>query len=173
VSFSGKYFQVEELVALPRPVQKPGLPIMVAGAGPRLLSVAARYADIINFAPRPPTTGRTATGSIGFGLTVAGMLELVREAAGDRFDDLELATFSIRPVVTDATDLSDVMDAFAAEYNTSQAVAATIPATLAGSVEALVERLQQQRDELGLSYRIIGGSGMEAFAPVVARLKGT
>ena len=69
-------------------------------------------------------------------------------------------------------DLSDVMHAFAAEYNTSPEVAATIPATLAGSVDALVERLQQHRDELGLSYRIIGGSAMETFAPVVGRLAG-
>ena len=58
---------------------------MVAGAGPRLLEVAARFADIINFAPRPPTVGRTATGSIGFGLTVADQVDLVREAAGERF----------------------------------------------------------------------------------------
>ncbi len=173
IDFRGTHFHVAGLVPRPRPVQRPGPPVMVAGAGPRILEVAARHADIINFAPRPPTTGRTATGSIGFGLTVADQVELVRKAAGDRFHDLEFATFSIRPVVTDATDLAPIMHAFAAEYNTSPDVAATIPATLAGSVEALVERIQQQREELGLSYRIIGGSAMEAFAPVVARLAGT
>ena len=173
VDFQGTHFQATGLVPLPRPVQQPGPPIMVAGAGPRLLNIAARYADIVNFAPRPPTVGRTATGSIGFGLTVADQVELVREAAADRFERLEFATFSIRPVVTDATDLSSVMDDFAEEYNTSPQVAATIPATLAGSVDALIERLQQQRQELGLSYRIIGGSALEAFGPVVARLAGT
>jgi probable F420-dependent oxidoreductase len=173
IDLAGAYFQVAGLVPLPRPVQKPGPPIMVAGAGPKLLELAARYADIVNFAPRPPMVGRTATGSVGFGLTVGDQVELVRQAAGARFADLEFATFSIRPVVTDAADLSDVMDAFAAEYNTPPEVAAAIPATLAGSVDALVERLQQHREELGLSYRIIGGSAMEAFAPVLARLAGT
>jgi probable F420-dependent oxidoreductase len=173
IDFRGAHLHVKGLVPLPRPVQESGPPVMVAGAGPRLLKVAARYADVVNFAPRPPTTGRTATGSIGFGLTVADQVELVREAAGDRFADLEFATFSIRPVVTDAADLSGVMDAFAAEYNTSPEVAAAIPATLAGSVDALIERVQQHREELGLSYRIIGGSAMETFAPVVARLSGT
>ena len=68
---------------------------MVAGAGPRLLDVTARFADIINFAPRPP---------------------------GQRFADLEFATFGIRQVVTDAIDLSGIMVAFAAEYNTSPEV---------------------------------------------------
>jgi probable F420-dependent oxidoreductase len=172
IDFVGTHFQVIGLVPLPRPVQKPGPPIMVAGAGPRLLEVAARYADIVNLAPRPPMVGRTATGSLGFGLTVGDQVELVRQAAGQRFADLEFATFSIRPVVTDSVDLTAIMDAFAVEYNTPPEVAATIPATLAGSVDALVERLQQHRDELGLSYRIIGGSAMEAFAPVVARLAG-
>jgi probable F420-dependent oxidoreductase len=172
IDFVGTHFQISGLAPLPRPVQKPGPPIMVAGAGPRLLEVAARYADIVNLAPRPPMVGRTATGSLGFGLTVGDQVELVRQAAGERFADLEFATFSIRPVVTDTVDLSAIMDAFAAEYNTPPEVAASIPATLAGSVDALVERLQQHRDELGLSYRIIGGSAMEAFAPVVARLAG-
>ncbi len=173
LDFQGAHFQTRGLVPQPRPVQQPGPPIMVAGAGPRILKLAARYADVVNFAPRPPTVGRTATGSIGFGLTVADQVELVREAAGDRFGSLEFATFSIRPVVTDASDLSPVMDDFATEYNTSPKVAAQIPATLAGSVDGLVERLQQQREELGLSYRIIGGSALEAFAPVVARLAGS
>ena len=172
IDFAGAHFHIEGLVPLPRPVQKRGVPIMVAGAGPRLLDVAAHFADIINFAPRPPMVGRTATGSLGFGLTVADQVDLVRQAAGERFADLEFATFCIRPVVTDAIDLSSIMDAFAAEYNTPPEVASTIPATLAGSVDALAERLQQHRDELGLSYRIIGGSAMEAFAPVVARLAG-
>jgi probable F420-dependent oxidoreductase len=173
IDFAGAHFQVAGLVPLPRPVQKPGPPIMVAGAGPKLLEVASRFADIINFAPRPPTVGRTATGSVGFGLTVADQLDLVRQAAGERFSDIEFATFSIRPVVTDAVDLTDVMAAFAAEYNTPPEVAATVPATLAGSVDALVEQLQQHREQLALSYRIIGGSAMEAFAPVVARLAGS
>ena len=81
IDFAGAHFHAAGLVPLPRPVQKPGPPIMVAGAGPRLLEVAARFADIINFAPRPPMVVRTATGSIGFGLTVADQVDLVRQAA--------------------------------------------------------------------------------------------
>jgi probable F420-dependent oxidoreductase len=172
VDFEGAHYQIKHLTISPRPVQQPRPPIMVAGAGPELLKVAARHADIVNFAPRPPIRGRTASGSLGFGLTLADQVEIVREAAGERFAQLELATFSIGPVVTDATDLSPIFERFAAEYNTSPEIARDIPATLAGSVEAIVERLQQHRAQFGLSYRIIGGSAMEAFAPVVARLAG-
>jgi probable F420-dependent oxidoreductase len=173
VDFEGAEYQIRGLQPYPRPVQQPGPPLMVAGAGPQLLKVAAQYADIINFAPRPPVVGLTATGSVGFGLTVADQVEIVRQAAGDRFPTIEFATFSIGPVVTDELDLDQHLARLAAEYNTPVEVARDIPATLVGSVEALVERLQQQREELGLSYRIIGGGAMAEFAPVVARLRGT
>jgi hypothetical protein len=105
-------------------------------------------------------------------MTVADQVAIVREAAGARFESLELATFSSGPVVTDVADLGPILERFAAQYNTSPAVAEAIPATLAGSVEALVERLLQHRAELGLSYRIVGANALEAFAPVVARLAG-
>jgi probable F420-dependent oxidoreductase len=172
LDYRGTHYWVKGLLPYPRPAQRPGPPLMVAGAGPQLLRLAARYADIVNFAPRPPISGRTATGSVGFGLTVADQVDIVRQAAGDRFAAIELATFSMAPVVTDASDLGPVLDRFAAEYHTTPAIAREIPATLAGSVDALVERLQQHRDQLGLSYRIIGGGAMESFAPVVARLAG-
>jgi probable F420-dependent oxidoreductase len=171
IDFDGTYFQIKGLVPFPRPVQSP-VPLMVAGAGPRLLKVAARYGDIVNFAPRPPTTTRTASGSVGFGLTVADQVEIVRAAAGDRFDQLELGTYSSGPVVTDDADLAPIFETFAAQYNTTPAIAREIPATLAGSVDALVERIEQHREQLGLTYRIIGGAAMDAFAPVVARLAG-
>lgn len=103
---------------------------------------------------------------------MAQQVDIVRQAAGDRFEDLELATFSSGPAVTDAADLGPVLERFAAEYNTSIEVAEAIPATLVGSVDAIVERLQQQREKLGLSYRIIGGAAMDDFAPIVSRLSG-
>jgi F420-dependent oxidoreductase-like protein len=48
-SFDGKYFQLLDAPALPRPVQKPGPPIIVGGKGPRRTpELAARYADEFN-----------------------------------------------------------------------------------------------------------------------------
>jgi hypothetical protein len=43
---------------------------------------------------------------------------------------------------------------------------------LIGSVEQIVERLLAQREAHGISYISVYGRDMEAFAPVVARLKG-
>ena len=46
------------------------------------------------------------------------------------------------------------------------------PYALIGSTEQLIERIQRLREQLGISYLVIGDDFMEAFAPVVARLAG-
>src|SRR5437870_542897 len=47
VTFSGKYYTVTDLAGLPRAVQRPHPPLFIGGGGRRLLSLAAREADII------------------------------------------------------------------------------------------------------------------------------
>ncbi|MDT4995454.1 MAG: hypothetical protein QOH97_5346 [Actinoplanes sp.] len=48
-SFDGKYYQLLDAPALPKPVQRPGPPIIVGGRGPRRTpDLAARYADEFN-----------------------------------------------------------------------------------------------------------------------------
>src|SRR5207253_6767082 len=47
VNFSGKHYTINGLVGLPKPVQRPHPPILIAGGGKRVLSLAAREADIV------------------------------------------------------------------------------------------------------------------------------
>jgi F420-dependent oxidoreductase-like protein len=48
-SFDGRHYQVQDLRALPKPVQRPGPTLLVGGgAGPKSLALAARYADEYN-----------------------------------------------------------------------------------------------------------------------------
>ena len=45
-SFDGEHYRVDELDARPKPLQRPGPPIIIGGSGgPRSLRLAARYAD--------------------------------------------------------------------------------------------------------------------------------
>src|SRR4051794_27177511 len=62
VDFEGKIYTVKGLNPFPRPIQS-HLPIMIAGAGPRIIRRGGRLADTINIAPRPPIKGPTAVGS--------------------------------------------------------------------------------------------------------------
>src|SRR5215210_6083911 len=89
-SFAGRHYTVTRHPGTPRPVQRPYPPILVGGGGRRILSLAGREADIVsvNFDLRSgsigPQVGATATAE-----GTAEKLRWVREAAGDRFDDIE------------------------------------------------------------------------------------
>ena len=48
----------------------------------------------------------------------------------------------------------------------------TSPDAFVGSVEQLAERLLHLREQLGITYIVVGSEYMETFAPVVAQLVG-
>ena len=47
-TYSGHYYQIKAAIINPQPVQKPRPPIMIGGNGPRMLKIAAQYADTWN-----------------------------------------------------------------------------------------------------------------------------
>src|SRR5579863_4765325 len=51
VNFSGKYYTTTELHPVSRPIQQPHPPILIGSAGRRMLTLAAREADIIVLIP--------------------------------------------------------------------------------------------------------------------------
>jgi probable F420-dependent oxidoreductase len=171
VDFEGKAYRVQGLVPMPRPVQKPHPPIMIAGAGPRIMKFAAQEADIINIAPRPPTVGPTPVGSMGFGLTMSDEITMIKEAAGGRYDEIELCVFAQAANVTD--DEQAGLEKVAKDLNTSVEAAFEMPATLVGDTERIAERILAHREKYDISYRIIPFYAMDAFAPVIAKLAGS
>ena len=44
-TFRGQYYQLDDARLVPRPVQRPRIPILIAAHRPRMLRIAARYAD--------------------------------------------------------------------------------------------------------------------------------
>ena len=51
-TYHGKHYRIDDAQCMPKPVQRP-LPMWVAGAKPRLMRVAARYADAVNIGGWP------------------------------------------------------------------------------------------------------------------------
>jgi probable F420-dependent oxidoreductase len=49
-TFDGSYYHLREAVAHPKPVQRPHPPIWIGAAGPMMIKVAARHADVWNWA---------------------------------------------------------------------------------------------------------------------------
>lgn len=47
-TYIGKYYQIQGTIMNPEPIQKPRPPLMIGGNGPRMLKIAAQYADTWN-----------------------------------------------------------------------------------------------------------------------------
>ena len=47
-NFHGEHYEVLGHTLTPRPVQQPGPPLIIGGGGKRVLSFAARHADIVS-----------------------------------------------------------------------------------------------------------------------------
>ncbi len=170
-SFDGAHYSVTDMDGLPKPVQSP-LPLLIGGGGKRMLGVAARNADIVG------VTANLRSGEIGEDAIADSMpeaydrkLEWVRDAAGDRFDDLDLSSLTMVSMVTD--DREGALEGIAAMFGTTPDAVADSPATLVGSVDEIVESLQSRRERWGFNYPVLQGDDLDALAAVAGRLNGT
>ncbi|MBV9595764.1 MAG: TIGR03621 family F420-dependent LLM class oxidoreductase [Chloroflexi bacterium] len=169
VDFEGRYYQLEGLEGQPLPVQRPRPPIMIGAAGRRMLRLAAREADILNF-PDRPSVGVSTAGNPGLGLTMAEQMQIVRSSAGERYAALELSSLSI-PRLT--SDVAGVIETLATQMRTTPEVVKAMPGTLVGSREAIVDKLRANREQWDISYPVIPGAAIDSMAPIVAELAGT
>jgi alkanesulfonate monooxygenase SsuD/methylene tetrahydromethanopterin reductase-like flavin-dependent oxidoreductase (luciferase family) len=100
--FHGEYYEVRGHTLTPRPVQRPGPPLIIGGGGRRVLSFAARHADIVSInANLRDGTGGAETAADLTPERTRRKVAWVREAAGDRFADLELNALIGFAIVTD------------------------------------------------------------------------
>ena len=171
-SFAGRHYTVTDYDGRPKPVQRPCPPILVGGGGRRVLSIAAREADIVGI------NGSLAAGVVGPEAiatmtreAVVEKLAVVREAAGDRLAAIELNIRAFLVSVTD--DRASRLRQVAEFVGVDEAMVAESPFALIGSTATIADELVRRRDELGFSYIVVGGDDIESFAPVVAQLAGT
>ncbi len=169
--FSGRYYQVSGLDGSPVPAQRPHPPIVIGGGGRKILTLAAREADVIglNIDLRSgridATAGPTATAD-----ATEEKLGWIREAAGDRFEDIELQVRVHLAAVTD--DIASLAEAMAPAFGLTPDQAMHSPHALAGSVDQIVETLEERRAVFGISYIGLSADVINELAPVVARLAG-
>ena len=171
VTFEGHHYHVTGHAIHPRPRQQPHPPILIGGNGRHILALAACEADIV--ALTGVTFSQGGTGRDFSGFTAEGTderLRWIREAAGDRFDRLELNALIQRVIVTD--DRAKAADDLARQWSLTPADVLESPFVLLGSLDQIVEALRRRRDRWGLSYYVVMEPALEAFAPVVARLAG-
>jgi alkanesulfonate monooxygenase SsuD/methylene tetrahydromethanopterin reductase-like flavin-dependent oxidoreductase (luciferase family) len=153
-------------------VQKPHPPILLGGGGRRMLSLAAREADIVSINYKL-TEGRINSNLVRTGMPGATDQKLawIKEAAGDRFSKIELCATVFTFSVTD--DREGVAAAFASRLGSEPREILETPHFLIGTIDQMIEDLQARRERYGISYVVVPDAAFESLAPVVARLTGT
>ena len=148
--------QVEATVAAVRG-QAPTVPVLVAGIGPRMLAMAGRLADTVAFGLPPQAATAELTAAVAH----------VRDSAGARFDEVELSI--------NLLCVGDRLPAEIARYQPVDVRAlneAGSVSVLSGSVDRMIDRLEELRDRCGISYVCTSEPFLDRLAPVVDRLAG-
>lgn len=172
-SFSGTHYRVGDMTGYPKPVAD--IPIIIGGGGREILSLAAREADVVGVNPKVVGRGfnpRTrATMTCDF---VDQRALWIREAAGVRFDELELQLQVFVAAVTD--DPSTIADQLSSSFGLPPEDILASPYCQIGSVEQISDNLQRIRERWGISYIVfregIFRDGILPMARVVANLSG-
>lgn len=166
---TGTHYRTAGLTSHPQPVQRPHPRLLIGGGSRRLLSLAARQADIVGWGPNIATNPVFADGRVPFIEAADRQLGWIREAAGDRLEQLELHMIAFPVIVTDDPDAA--WSRLAAAQRLAVDELQTSPHLLIGSVDQICETLEDRRRRLGVSYWSVPVEAMDAFAPVVDRLR--
>jgi F420-dependent oxidoreductase-like protein len=163
----GKYYQVDDAIVAPKPLQENGIPLWVAGGGEKVtLKIAARYAQYTNFTSEPD----------GFRHKSEVLQAHCRDVGTDygaivRSSNFNAVVGSSEAEVNDRVERIRArqiarVDAEAVESMLSNV---TSPDSASGTPEQIVERLSRMRD-LGCEYAILyfpeaayDRSGIELF----------
>ncbi len=153
-------------VDLPTSIQRPHPPFMVGGGGPKLLAFAAQEAEIVGIDPRSLPGG----GSDPTDITAAAVdrkIGWIREAAADRWDELEISiiVWELDPEFRTRTGLPPPR-----RHGISEEELPHSPHFLVGDTEEMVERLLARRERWGISYVTLPADDLAACEPVIARL---
>ena len=174
VTFEGEHYTIRGLEGLPKPVQSP-VPVVIGGGGRRMLSLAARHADIVG------VNANLRSGEIGIDAIYDVMpdrfdakLQWVRDAAGDRFDQLELNLLVASTQITEGgRATTEAVEATAAMFGMPAETVADVPMLLIGSPGEIADTLRRRRERWGFSYMVLQGeSDLAAFAAVISELEG-
>jgi probable F420-dependent oxidoreductase len=173
VTFAGEHYRVTNLAAIPKAAQRPHPPIFIGGGGKKLLTLAAREADIIGVEARLHNDQGGVDPAERTEAALGQKVALLREVAGARFAAIELNYGFGAVIVTE--NRQQVAEQRARDRAATGVTAEQIlvnPYLLIGTVEHMVETLQRRREQFGVSYLQVFFQDIDAFAPVVARLAG-
>jgi probable F420-dependent oxidoreductase len=176
-SFAGRHYTINDMDGQPKPIQEPHPPFLVGGTRERVLRLAAREADIVGLDLRQDRASITDA----FGPRMDVRVGWVREAAGDRFERLDLSVLRLlgdisvggHPLAAAADVARRIDDQTGVTVSPEDIIES--PYALIGSVPDLVDRLLRIRERWGINSFLVGWfdePGLRAITPVVEQLAG-
>lgn len=171
-TFQGTHYQVTDATCQPQPQTRPHPPFLIGGGGKRVLTLAAREADIVGINPNlragyvgPEVIATTSADHFD------RRAQWVRQAAGDRWDHLDLQVLTF--VVMIVPNRKETAEQVAPVFGVTPEAALEIPIALVGTVDEICDTLIERRERWGFNYIVIHEAELVSFSPVVERLVGT
>jgi probable F420-dependent oxidoreductase len=158
--FHGRHFSIDRAYNVPKPIQKPHPPILVGGAGSRVLKVAAREADILNLIA--PVT----RGAVDFKESARfdkpdlnrrlGLLHKYAREAGRDPNSIEISSLSTTFVSSDKSQ-GDTMARRAAENMglPDAEGARNFPMLLVGTPQEVRREIRSRIEDFNITYFVL------------------
>jgi probable F420-dependent oxidoreductase len=172
VRHASEFYRIDGLDLDVLPMPRPGSPPLLVGAGgPRMLRLAARHADIVGVLPAPI---RDSTDSddprdrlpAAFGAKI----DVLREAAGDRFADLEISAFGTFIVTDSRRAATDDLITRRGWTGLDAETVWQMPTTFIGSPDQIRADMRERQDRYGLSYLVAADNALPALAEIARGL---
>lgn len=148
-------------------------PLLIGGNSDRVLDLAAREADIVGFAGLTQVRGAPpGTFDLAGHDDLAERVSFFAGRAGPRVADVERNMLIQFVAVTDDAPAAvrEWMGGVRPDVDPAEILGK--PQLLVGSLEQIVAEVEAMRERFGFSYFTVMEPSMEAFAPVVAALRG-
>ena len=172
VRHSGEFYQIDGLDLDVLPMPRSGAPRLLVGAGgPRMLRLAARHADIVGVLPAPIRD--SADGDDPRDRLPAAFdakVRVLREAAGDRFGNLEISAFGTFIVTGRRLAATEDLIARRGWTGIDAETVWQMPTIFIGSAEQIRSDLLERHDRRGLSYLVAGDGALPALAEIAGGL---
>jgi probable F420-dependent oxidoreductase len=167
VDFAGTYYQVTQAECRPKTVQLPHPPLMIAGGGAEILTLAGKEADIVAIVPSGITgSGKLANEAVTLE-TLMTQAQAVRDAAGSRADAIEFSMF-LDCVLTD--DREKTIAEMAERARSDPEIIRASAYRGIGTLAEIRMHILGLRESVGMTYFCLRGPDVEKLGPIVAEL---
>jgi probable F420-dependent oxidoreductase len=171
VHHQGPAYRIDglDLDVLPPPSGRPR--VLVGAGGPRMLRIAARHADTVGLLPAPIKDSQDSDDP-GDRLPSAfdAKIAILRSAAGDRFEQLELSAFGTFVITSRRRASTEELITRRGWTGTEVSTVWEMPTLFIGSVAQIREDLRARQERFGLSYLIATDRDLPGLTEIVGGL---